>query len=278
MTENVKSRDIDLDCDEVVDIRNVRIPLGPHISEPVAQSIRCRDYEADELDLLSQTLLDNDVVLEIGAGIGLISTFCSKRVGSDSVFAFEANPALEAPIRKMYRLNDVAPNLCMALLGHSIGVQDFFVQKDFCSSSTIRMRDDDQQIAVNRLLFSEQLRTINPTFLIIDIEGGEYDLLMDADVSSVKKILIELHTSFMGVQKAKALLNKLKSQGFEVNRKVTYSLPYRYSVKRRTYELLRHSIERLPQALSKPLEFLCQMAPQPPLIHGSLLLENTNHR
>jgi len=37
------------------------------------------------------------------------------------------------------------------------------------------------------------VQKINPTFLIIDIEGGEDELLKYADFHNVRKLIIELH-------------------------------------------------------------------------------------
>src|SRR3954465_8286744 len=76
----------------VVTIEGIQIRVGRHMSRRVEQAISKGGYERDELRLIGMVLSPSDVVLELGAGLGLVSAFCAKRVGSGRVFAFEANP------------------------------------------------------------------------------------------------------------------------------------------------------------------------------------------
>jgi hypothetical protein len=64
--------------------------------------------------------------------------------------------------------------------------------------------------------FHEALLEINPTFLIIDIEGGEYELLRDGNLHNVKKIVMEIHPSVLGREKTESVLNFLSNLGFQV--------------------------------------------------------------
>ena len=73
----------------VVSIEGVQIRVGRHMSRRVEQAISKGGYERDELRLIGMVLSPSDVVLELGAGLGLVSAYCAKRVGSGRVFAFE---------------------------------------------------------------------------------------------------------------------------------------------------------------------------------------------
>lgn len=50
-------------------------------------------YENYEIRLLEKYLNENDIVMELGTGIGFLSAFCAKKVGSKNVYSFEANPS-----------------------------------------------------------------------------------------------------------------------------------------------------------------------------------------
>jgi Met-10+ like-protein len=95
----------------IVSVEGVRVRVGPHMSRRVEQAISRGGYERDELRLIGMVLSPSDVVLEVGAGLGVVSAFCAKRLGSSRVFAFEANPDLEPRIRETYALNGVEPTL-----------------------------------------------------------------------------------------------------------------------------------------------------------------------
>lgn len=63
----------------------------------------------------------DDVVMDVGTGIGLVATLCAQRIGSERVYTYEANPALERPIRETFELNRVSPHLEMCMHGPAVG-------------------------------------------------------------------------------------------------------------------------------------------------------------
>src|SRR3954466_14761738 len=97
----------------VISIEGIRIRVGRHMSRRAERALSKGGYEREELRLIGEVLSPSDVVLEVGAGLGLVSAYCAKRVGSSRVFAYEADPDLEPCIRETYRLNAVDPSLEM---------------------------------------------------------------------------------------------------------------------------------------------------------------------
>ncbi len=64
--------------------------------------------------------------------------------------------------------------------------------------------------------FNQEIAKINPSFLIIDIEGGEFDLIQNANFGNVKKLVIELHSRIIGQEKVEFVQSKLAEAGFKV--------------------------------------------------------------
>ncbi len=114
-----------------MEIEGVKIGMGHHMSQYMQEIFYQGEYEQYEIFLIKDKLESTDVVMEIGAGIGFISTYCAKKIGSDRVFAFEANPRLESPIRRNYRLNHVSPELQICMLGAQAGVHTFYIEPNF---------------------------------------------------------------------------------------------------------------------------------------------------
>jgi len=81
------------------------------MSRRVEKALSRGRAQRDELQLLGTLLVPDDTVLDLGAGLGLVSAYCAKRIGSERVFAYEADPDLEPCIRETYQLNDVEPSL-----------------------------------------------------------------------------------------------------------------------------------------------------------------------
>jgi FkbM family methyltransferase len=152
-------------------------------------------------------------VVELGAGLGIISTLCAKKVGGDKVFAYEANPQMIPLIRDTYRLNGVQSiYLKNCILGEKDGEATFYLHEDFWRSSTVPFAPADS-VRVPVVNASEELDAIKPSFLICDIEGGEFDLFKTLSYPmSLTKILIEVHPQ--GGNEVDRLLADFYAAGF----------------------------------------------------------------
>jgi hypothetical protein len=69
--------------------------------------------------------------------------------------------------------------------------------KNFWSSSTIKSHAKAKAIEVPVKRFNDELERLQPSFLIIDIEGGEQDFIRYARLDGVNKVCIELHPFFI---------------------------------------------------------------------------------
>lgn len=164
--------------------------------------------------MVSSAVTPDDVVMELGTGLGLIATFCAKRIGPDRVFTYEANPQMEPLIRETFALNGVAPSLSMCLLGASAGEQPFFLHRDFWASSKIQSEGNTVQVSVPVRPLNEELARINPTFLVIDIEGGELELLDGIAFRNVRKVCMEVHEFAIGAEGVRRVREILNQAGF----------------------------------------------------------------
>jgi len=209
----------------VVCIEGVNIPLTKYISDNVREAMFDGGYESAELRTIADNLSGDDLVLEIGTGIGLISTFCAKRIGSDRVYTFEANPELEPYIRDVYDKNSVSPNLEICVLGENEGEATFYVHDDFWSSSVYQRSPQARKVTVTRRSLNDTINRIQPTFLIMDIEGGEYDIFKHINLEGFNKIAVELHTEVLGKDRIDEILSQLAEQGFAIDWRYSDSTP-----------------------------------------------------
>ncbi len=118
----------------IVTLGGVKVQASRELSDNIRAAIFDGYYESEEIRSVYTKLVSHDRVMEIGAGIGLISAYCARRIGSDRVFSYEANPALERNIRRTYELNGVSPVLNICAIGPAEGETDFYVSNDFWSS------------------------------------------------------------------------------------------------------------------------------------------------
>ena len=198
----------------VVEVFGVRLRLGGHLSQSLTERILSGYYEEPEMRCLSAILAPRDVVMEIGAGIGFLSSQCAKVVGSENTYAFEANPELEAVIRDTYELNGVFPHLEICVLAHEGGERIFYLEENFLTSSLTSQDPRARAVKVPAKLLNIEIARIQPSMLILDIEGGEFELFPDIDLRTVQKIVIELHPRKAEREKTRLLISDLYARGF----------------------------------------------------------------
>jgi FkbM family methyltransferase len=199
---------------QIVDIQGIKVKIPEIASDVIRDAIYAGFYEVDELELLSNRLSQDDVVMEIGTGLGLLSAYCAKQIGNDQVFTFEANPALKRAIQDNYALNQVAPQLELCLVGDRSNFSNFYVGQNFWSSSIYNKAQGAKPITVPVVSFNEKVREIDPTFLLLDIEGGEYELVKYADFYKITKLMIEVHSWLLTPEQIQFVKDRLTQEGF----------------------------------------------------------------
>lgn len=130
------------------------------------------------------------------------------------MFAYDANPALAEVVAETYAVNQVLPFFRTALLGDGTGTTQFFVEDEFWASSANMDSGKSRRIEVEQIDLNSEIARVRPTFLIVDIEGGEGDLFALADLSGVKKICVETHAHVIGNDGVSRILAHLFAQGF----------------------------------------------------------------
>ena len=193
----------------IVTVAGVKIRLGRHMSPQVERTVSRGRYEQDEFRLIEQVLSPGDVVLEVGAGLGLVSAYCAKRLGSSRVFAYEANPDLEACIRETYSLNEVQPTLEMCAVGADAGKVTLFRSEDLWASSVLRPSGKVRPVEVPVKALSEIVQLVRATLLIVDVEGAESELFDRAHLPTVSRIILELHERVIGTAGARRVRSTL---------------------------------------------------------------------
>lgn len=211
----------------VINIRGVKLKVdNPSITEKIKNNIYKEFYEAYERSILEQTLETNDVVLDVGGGLGYIAAVCARRV--QRVEVIEANPSLIPIIEETLRINGVSAQVHNGVLAENDGVTNFYVAPHFWASSITPISDalTTQVPTIACRTFMNRLR---PSYLVMDIEGGEIALIPSLPLESIQKICIEIHPSIVGQQAVDEMVKSIVERGFALNSQVSrrYQLFFR---------------------------------------------------
>ena len=187
------------------------------LGDQVVRLIYRGDYEGREARMVRSFLEKDDRVLELGAGIGFIGLLCARTVGPENVHSFEANPLMEPVIRAHYDLNDCQPNLNIGMLCEGLSETEvtLHVPDLFWAASTTPM-DGAREVKTPVLSLNEYIHKINPTFVIMDIEGGEIDFAEQFDPHTIRKIAMETHSGITGKDAMDRMKSRLAEKGFEL--------------------------------------------------------------
>lgn len=198
---------------KTVTISGVRLHLDhPALSPRMKFNLRLGHYEAHEQVLLRTCLMPTDRVLEVGAGVGFLSNLAAQTVPSDQITAVEANPDLIDLIEKNKSLNDTSFRVINAVLGQGDGTRDFYVTENFWASGLAPI-EGAKKISVPQIDFSALLGDVDPTVLVIDIEGGEADLLSDIALPNVTTAIVELHPAVLSPKAISGIFQNLAAHG-----------------------------------------------------------------
>jgi len=203
-------------------INGIRLPVSLKYGYSVLRFIDDGSYENEEAAIVLAKLELSDKVLELGTGIGFISALCAKKVGDQSVYTYEANPDMIPVIRKLYRINNVAPQFRNALLSSNEDQTHFFTNKNFLASTQKKSDTKRNQVQVPVLPLNTTIAALNPTYLIMDIEGNEYDIFRIIDFQSINKVQFELHPSALSSDQINFIFERLKMENFNRDKSLGY--------------------------------------------------------
>lgn len=202
---------------EIIEIDGLRVPFVAQIVTPrIERPLRSGRYEAGERMFLKALLEPGDRVLDLGAGLGLVSSEAARHVPEGRVLSVEAHPLLLPLVRETWAANDVAnAELRHGLVSPTAGPPaTFYIRDDFWASSTeprsYRYRETAE---IARVGLDALVAEFAPTVISCDIEGGEDGLFDAADLSGVRAMVIELHPRVYGAAGAARILATLAAKG-----------------------------------------------------------------
>lgn len=202
-----------------LECRGVKFPEDETIISPrVRESIEAGRYESKEANQVEKLLKAGDRVLEIGSGLGFISTIAARSPLTEDVLCYEADPRLIGFIKSVHELNGVSKvTVRNAALTTNLSEQalTFYVRKDFWGSSFSKDAGEYQSTAIiPTQSFNEIVQQFRPTFIICDIEGAELDLFFNSSLFGVTRVLMEIHSKVLGRTGVKRLFDAMSARDF----------------------------------------------------------------
>ncbi len=196
------------------------IKLTPNVGEFDFNALFSRDldYESELFELLSKRLKSYDAIIEIGANVGVYTSFFSVLLGSlglsAPVFAFE--PSRKAFLRL---LDNLVANDAKNVYAFNVAVAD--------ESGFLRFFEPEGHLTNGSLAvdfaahFSDHVvETIVPSFAadqLVELVSGHTKLLVKIDVEGAEEVVLRSLTSLILQKRPEIILEVLRSYEQKLN-------------------------------------------------------------
>ena len=151
-------------------------------------------YEADEAKAADRCVRKGFRVLELGAGIGYVTSICARRAGPANVLSVEANPDLLPVIEANLARNGLSGVTLMhgAVTGpvEEGATADFAVSTGYTGSS---LDGKGRAVRVPLISIHDLIRAHKPHVVLMDVEGAEADMFGRLWKCPLRFCVMELH-------------------------------------------------------------------------------------
>lgn len=204
----------------LAEFEGLRIPHSPFIPDVRAEAMVAGRHERPERLALQAMLRPKDRLLELGAGVGFLGALAAKLIPDLEVLSYEANPELLPTIREFYALNNLESR---AEARNEIVLADpkrpdhvkFHIHGSYLGSSLYEVGPKGRKpIKVPTVSWSAVKTIFQPTILLMDIEGAEFEFLAHADLSGLRAVILEFHPNHYGDEGVIRCRRRLRRQGF----------------------------------------------------------------
>ncbi len=192
------------------------VPKGT-VSPTILESLIKGGYEQIELEIAQKIIEPNERILELGGGIGYLSTSIKILHNDAEICTMEANPNLMPAIADTHALNNCQIELLHGAASDHDGETDFYLRANFWESSTRKERVFSETSRVPAIDTARVIRNFRPSMLVIDIEGDEERVVPFLPLEGINKILMELHPEVTGPAVVSSLFAVLLKSGFHVD-------------------------------------------------------------
>lgn len=199
----------------------------PLIPEKTADALLRGRYEFKEREVARRLLKPGDRVIELGAGMGVVSLTMARLIGGEAVRSFEANPKIIVLARENARHNGLPVTFHNVIasprqVAEATPHIDFFVLNSFEASSTRRVSDAQTPVRIPTTPLEDEIARHRANVLVFDIEGFETEIIEKTDLSAVERVMFEIHPKILGAETCMALVDRLEAHGLMLRRDLAF--------------------------------------------------------
>lgn len=199
-----------------LNVHGVRVPIRVgEVSPEIWTALETGRYEANEARRVRRAVRPGDRVLELGAGLGVITSIIAAVEGV-RVWSFEADPRTAVLAQRVIDRNcgdNVVLTNGLLAAGPPRKVS-FYQRADFWMSSKFAEQGPyDQVIEITSRDVDAFIRRHGINALVMDVEGAELELLQNALLPGIERVFLELHDHLYGLAGVQVIGETMSRKG-----------------------------------------------------------------
>ncbi|MEL6607453.1 MAG: FkbM family methyltransferase [Pseudomonadota bacterium] len=208
-------------------IQGVRLNVPRQVASPrIYDRIREGMYENTEAKCARRRIVEGDRVLELGAGLGYVTTICARRAGAQNVLSVEADPTMVEIIRGNLALNsveevDLRHGAAVGETGGKSHVTFNVTAAFWASSLQDNGRGNQKTVDVPLLSVHDLMAEQKSTVVMMDVEGAEADMFDRPWPDHVRAVMMELHPKKFSPGTVKRIFDRLSQHGLAYDPEVS---------------------------------------------------------
>lgn len=190
------------------------------IKKKIAAALFFKTYETSEIRFIHKYLKNyRGTIIELGASIGVMSSYVAKNNPNAKILAFEADERFLPIIQNNHKINNITN---VTAFNEIIGVSgyEFSIGEDNTKGKIQKTNKvSTSNVNLNAILESKK---IDADFVLIsDIEGAEYFVLFESNPAVFKNcslLIMELHDIEINGKliQPELMISKIKALGFAI--------------------------------------------------------------
>jgi FkbM family methyltransferase len=205
-------------------MRRIRINNSPSIKSSIKAQFFFGLYESGEIRFIKRFLSLAENVIELGASVGVISSYINLYKKPKKLILVEANPSLIMDLKSNLKINGASDYTLYnkAITDGSSNLIQFSEGEDNTTGGLFKRNTGGAStVVVKTTLFDEILKAnaIDSYVLVSDIEGAEIFVLNSASgLKGCKMLIMELHEiEYNGkIVSVSSMKQQIKDLGFEI--------------------------------------------------------------
>jgi len=206
----------------IINLKNgIKIKIRPKIKNKIGDIDIFKEIIIEDEYKTKNILKNKDIILDIGANIGLFSLYATGVIPHLKIYAFEPFKDNFNKLKENIELNKLNNIIPLRLaLSSSRGKEFLFVSSENTGAHSIYNGGNMDKIIIKTETLKNALKQTKANFLKIDCEGAEYKILLSTPkevIRKVNRVILEQHITPKTLKKysKNSLINYFKKCGFK---------------------------------------------------------------